>query len=101
MRSGRSLRVRGAVRTRLDLVASGRIWSHPVRVSIVDISAKGCRIDGIGLGEVGDCISLRLDRFNAPPGKIVWTDRASAGVSFDGELHQSILETLIRHHKAV
>ena len=89
------------MRTRLELVASGRIWSHPVRVSIIDISAIGCRIDGVGLGEVGDCISLRLDRFNAPRGKIIWTDGASAGVSFDDELYPSILETLIRQHKAV
>jgi len=86
---------RGAERRPLSLMVKSRVKSRVAYVDMIDISESGCRIKGSnGFAEVGDRVTMKVGGINAPLGKIVWVESRIAGVAFEGEMHEAVLDHL-------
>jgi hypothetical protein len=58
-----------------------------VEAVIVDLSEKGCRLEGGGELEEGDQLLIRLPGLEARPCRIVWVSPGEAGCEFDSPLY--------------
>lgn len=86
---------RSAPRRALRLMVKSRVQSRVVYVDMIDISEGGCKIKGtLGFGDVGDRVTMKVSGVHAPVGHIAWVEGRIAGVSFDGEIHEAVLDHL-------
>ena len=82
-------------RRALGLMVKGRVESRMVYVDLVDISEGGCKLKGsAGFADIGDRVTLRIGNVQAPVGYVVWVQGRTAGVAFDGKLHEAVLDHL-------
>lgn len=93
--------IRSFDRKPLDILVEGRVHSRPICVEILDVSEGGCKIKGkMGFAQEGDTIALKIEGIRAPLGKVVWADGQCAGVSFDGRMHEAMIDHLCRQRLA-
>lgn len=86
---------RSAERHPLSLMVKSRVASRVVYVDLVDISEGGCKIKGsAGFAEIGDRIMMKVGKINAPLGTVAWVDGKLAGVAFEGQIHEAVLDNL-------
>lgn len=86
---------RSAERKPLHLVIDGRVRTRKVYVDLCDVSEGGCKIRSRrGFTKVGETVTLRIDGFKTPLGKIAWVDGEYAGVAFEGNLHPAVIDHL-------
>lgn len=86
---------RSGTRRPLRLMVKSRVESRVVHVDMLDISGGGCRIKGTqGFAEVGDRVTMKVGGMHAPVGYIAWVKGREAGVCFDGEMHEAVLDHL-------
>ena len=66
---------------------------------MIDISEGGCKIKGSpGFAEIGDRVTMKIGDVHTPVGNIAWIDGRMAGVAFNGEMHQAVLDHLCATH---
>lgn len=86
---------RSDARRPLRLMVKSRVESRVVHVDMIDISEGGCKIKGTqGFGDVGDRVTMKVGGVYAPVGHIAWVEGRFAGVSFDGKMHEAVLDHL-------
>ena len=91
--------LRANERRPLRLMVKSRVKSRVVPVNMVDISEGGCKIKASpGFGEIGDRVTMKVGGVYAPIGYIAWIDGRIAGITFDGEIHQAVLDHLCAAH---
>ena len=79
----------------LSLMVKSRVQSRVVFVDLIDISVGGCKLKGTrGFASVGDRVTMRVGNVNAPLGKVAWIEDRYAGVRFEGEMHEAVLDHL-------
>lgn len=79
----------------LGIMVKSRVQSRVVFVDLVDISEGGCKIKASrGFANIGDRVTIKVAGVNAPLGKIAWIEDRYAGVAFDGEMHEAVLDHL-------
>ena len=79
----------------LDLMIKSRVKSRLVPVTMIDISEGGCKVKGgLGFAEVGDRVTMKVSGVYAPVGHIAWVEGRIAGIAFDGEIHEAVLDHL-------
>jgi PilZ domain len=87
---------------RLDVVLPARCRSRSGfvdRVTVVDISSEGCRIESFGLTlREGDLVVLTPQMLEGLCGTVRWTDGHSAGIEFATPLYGPVVEHLHREH---
>jgi hypothetical protein len=76
---------RRAVRERMDLAVSLYAVDQTRVTLLVDVSEKGCRLQGMGLPEIGQDVLLKVSNVELF-GRIVWKDDMQRGVEFDQPL---------------
>ncbi len=92
---------RAAKRRPLSLMVKSRVQSRVVYVDMIDISERGCKIKASsGFASVGDRVTMRVGGINAPLGIIAWVDDRFAGVVFEGEMHEAVLDYLCENNGA-
>lgn len=80
-------------------MVKSRVQSRVVYVDMVDISESGCKIKASsGFACVGDRVTMKVGGINAPLGKIVWIEDRFAGVTFEGEMHEAVLDYLCENN---
>lgn len=90
---------RAAERRPLGLLVKSRVQSRLIYCDLIDISEGGCKIKASqGFAEVGDRVILKVGAVNAPLGRIAWIDGRMAGVAFEGEMHEAVLDHLCKHN---
>lgn len=88
---------RSSLRKPLDILVDGRMRSRPICVELLDVSEGGCKIKGRhGFAEVGEQLSLKINDVRSPLGKVVWIEGKYAGVAFEGQMHEAIVDHLSR-----
>lgn len=86
---------RSATRRSLRLMVKSRVKSRVIYVDMIDISEGGCKIRGSrGFADVGDRVTMKISGVYAPIGQVAWIEDRIAGVSFDGEMHEAVLDHL-------
>lgn len=86
---------RTSERRSLRLMVKSRVESRVVHVDLVDISERGCKLKGSpGFADVGDRVTMKIGGVHAPVGYIKWVRDRVAGVTFDGEIHEAVLDHL-------
>jgi hypothetical protein len=86
---------RAAERRPFSLMVKSRVRSRVVFVDMIDISEGGCKIKASrGFASIGDRVTMKVGGINAPLGTIVWVEDRFAGVAFDGEMHEAVLDHL-------
>ena len=86
---------RRALRERMSLAVSLYAVDQSRVALLADISESGCRLEGMGLPEVGQDVLLKavdVELF----GRVVWKDDRERGVKFDELISATILEKLRR-----
>ena len=86
---------RRAVRERMPLAVSLYAVDQSRVALMADISESGCRLQGMGLPEVGQDVLLKavdVELF----GRVVWKDDRERGVKFDDLISPASLEMLRR-----
>lgn len=91
--------LRATDRRPLRLMVKSRVKSRVVPVTLIDISEGGCKIKASpGFAEIGDRVTMKVGGVHAPIGYIAWIEGRIAGISFDGEIHQAVLDHLCAAH---
>ena len=86
---------RSSERRPLSLMIKSRARARVVFVDLIDLSEGGCKIRGkAGFGDVGDRVTMKVGGVNAPLGSIAWIDGQTAGVAFEGTMHQAVIDHL-------
>ena len=86
---------RAGKRRPLRLLVKGRVESREVFVDLIDISEGGCKIRGTsGFASLGDRVTMKVGGIQAPVGQIAWVDDRVAGVAFEGQIHEAVLDHL-------
>lgn len=86
---------RASKRRPLRLMVKSRVESRVVYVDMLDISEHGCKIKGSsGFADIGDRVTMKVGGVHAPVGYIKWVEGRIAGVTFDGEMHEAVLDHL-------
>jgi hypothetical protein len=76
-------------------MVKGRVGSRAIYVDLIDISTGGCKIRASrGFANVGDRLTMKVAGINAPLGRIVWVEDRFAGVAFEGQIHEAVLDHL-------
>lgn len=92
---------RRAVRERMSLPVSLYSVDQSRVALLADVSQSGCRLQGMGLPEVGQDVLLKAAEVELF-GRIVWKDDRERGVRFDEPISDTDLENLrqvlSRHH---
>jgi hypothetical protein len=84
-------------RIALSLAASLRERGRTaVSVSLVDLSAHGCRIELGSDVEAGSWVWLKLPGLEARYSRIAWCRGCFAGVEFEVPLHDAVVDCLVR-----
>lgn len=66
-------------------------------IEVLDISLAGCLIERRALSlAVGDRVLLRLAELSFMPAMVVWIEEQDAGLIFESELYEPVLEQLKR-----
>ena len=87
---------RSKERRPLSLMVKSRVQSRVIYVDMIDISEGGCKIRGTcGFANIGDRMTMKIGGVNAPLGTIVWVEDRFAGVAFEGQMHQAVLDHLL------
>lgn len=87
---------RAKERRPLSLMVKSRVQSRVIYVDMIDISEGGCKIRGTnGFASIGDRVTMKIGGVNAPLGTVVWVEGRFAGVAFEGEMHQAVLDHLL------
>lgn len=84
---------RRAVRERMNLPVSLYSVDQSRVALMADISRKGCRLEGMGLPEVGQDVLLKAAEVELF-GRIVWKNGSERGVNFDDPINAADLEDL-------
>lgn len=71
-----------------------RAGDHRYRVTLLDFSPEGCRIETPIRVEQGDLIWISLPKMESIPGRICWVRDWTAGVEFDRPLYPSVFSML-------
>ena len=83
-------------------MVKSRVQSRVVYVDMIDISEGGCKIKATsGFANVGDRVTMKVGNINAPLGKIAWVEDRYAGVRFEGEMHEAVLDHLCEANGAL
>ena len=86
---------RASERRPLRLLVKSRVESRVVHVDMIDISEGGCKVRGSpGFADVGDRVTMKVSGVHAPVGHIIWVRGRIAGIAFDGEMHEAVLDHL-------
>ncbi len=92
---------RGSERRPFSLMVKSRVKSRVVFVDVIDISEGGCKVKASrGFASVGDRVTMKLGGINTPLGTIAWIDDRYAGIAFEGQLHQAVLDHLCENNSA-
>lgn len=76
-------------------MVKSRVESRAIHVDMIDISEGGCKIRGTdGFANVGDRVTMKVANMHAPVGHIAWVEGRFAGVSFEGKIHEAVLDHL-------
>ena len=80
----------------LRLMVKSRVESRAIHVDMIDISTGGCKIRGTdGFASVGDRVTMKIANMQAPVGHVAWVEGRLAGVAFEGQIHEAVLDHLI------
>lgn len=86
---------RSKERRPLNLMVKGRVQSRAIYADLVDISEGGCKLRGSrGFARVGDRVTIRIGGINSPLGTVVWVEDRFAGIAFEGQMHEAVLDHL-------
>lgn len=78
-------------------MVKSRVESRAIHVDLVDISERGCKIKGSrGFASVGDRVTMKVGGVHAPVGRIVWVEDCFAGVAYEGQIHEAVLDHLCK-----
>jgi hypothetical protein len=93
---------RGAARhpVYLEALYRGRGQSA-APVTVLDLSALGCRIEGLYSLPEGSCGWLKLDGLEAIYLRVTWARDTFAGMQFETRLHERVLERLVASSAAL
>ncbi len=84
---------RAAERRPISLMVKSRVQSRVIYVDMIDISEGGCKIKASnGFASIGDRVTMKVGGINAPLGTVAWVEGRIAGVSFEGEMHEAVLD---------
>lgn len=86
---------RGAIRSRVLMVAKLATSAREVDVRIRDVSATGARVEGADLPRPGSDVILKRGQFEGF-GRIVWSVGKAAGIQFDEALDESEMMNQLR-----
>lgn len=68
---------------------------------ILDITSEGCRVVSKCIAfRVGSRIAIRPDGLETLTGVVRWIDGFNAGIEFDSEIYEPIVEHLAQRHPA-
>lgn len=84
---------RRAVRERMNLPVSLYSVDQSRVALLADVSLRGCRLEGVGLPDVGQDVLLKLADVELF-GRIVWKDGRERGVKFDEPINDTDLENV-------
>ena len=77
-------------------MVKSRVESRAIHVDMIDISTGGCKIRGTdGFASVGDRVTMKIANMHAPVGHVAWVEGRLAGVAFEGQIHEAVLDHLI------
>lgn len=66
-------------------------------VCVVDVSLAGCMIERLALAiDEGDRVLIRLADLSYMPATVIWIEEQDAGLVFETELYEPVLEHLKR-----
>ncbi|WP_427968427.1 PilZ domain-containing protein [Altererythrobacter sp.] len=79
----------------LEILVEGRLRSRSIFVELIDVSEGGCKLKGrYGFAQLGETVTLKVDGIRAPLGIVVWIEGNHAGVEFEGQMHQAVIDHL-------
>ena len=86
---------RRALRHPVNLKAQYRARGRSAAaVLVLDLSALGCRIEGLHSLEEGGYGWLKLDQLEGIYSRVAWHRDTFAGLEFETQLHESVVERL-------
>lgn len=79
----------------LEILVEGRLRSRAIFVELIDVSEGGCKLKGkYGFAQLGETVTLKVNGIRAPLGTVVWIEGNHAGVEFEGQMHQAVIDHL-------
>ena len=65
-----------------------------VEAFVVDLSEKGCRLEGAGSLDEGDTFLIKLPGLEAKACRVIWVDREAVGCEFETPLYRGERELI-------